>query len=176
MQVTKATWCMRKQCVPGSLSSSPSQEPGNKAKVICTVQALNPCNYLPAEVIIASPSRNKTVAVRWCPIDRYPAQRTTKGMVPRHLSLSICSYDASCNESDTEMAARRQGEVVMAYTPNLLRTCKSGVSSSFLFFVALFRLVYNTEFLFIAVEPGEATGRVAKVLCSAQLGMFLGLS
>ena len=31
MQVTKGTWCMREQCVPGSLSSSPAQEPGNEA-------------------------------------------------------------------------------------------------------------------------------------------------
>ena len=31
MQVTKGTWCMRKQCVPGSLSFSPAQEPGNEA-------------------------------------------------------------------------------------------------------------------------------------------------
>ena len=32
MQVTKGTWRMREQCVPGSLSSSPAQEPGNEAK------------------------------------------------------------------------------------------------------------------------------------------------
>ena len=31
MQVTKGTWRMREQCVPGSLSSFPTQEPGNKA-------------------------------------------------------------------------------------------------------------------------------------------------
>ena len=31
MQVTKGTWHMREQCVPGSLSSSPAQEPGNEA-------------------------------------------------------------------------------------------------------------------------------------------------
>ena len=33
MQVTKGTWGMREQCVPGSLSSSrsPAQEPGNEA-------------------------------------------------------------------------------------------------------------------------------------------------
>ena len=31
MQVTKETWRMREQCVPGSLSSSPAQEPGNEA-------------------------------------------------------------------------------------------------------------------------------------------------
>ena len=29
MQVTMGTWHMREQCVPGSLSSSPAQEPGN---------------------------------------------------------------------------------------------------------------------------------------------------
>ena len=29
MQVTKGTWRMREQCVPGSLSSSPSRDPGN---------------------------------------------------------------------------------------------------------------------------------------------------
>ena len=34
MQVTKGTLRMCKQCVPGSLSSSPTQEPGNEAKVI----------------------------------------------------------------------------------------------------------------------------------------------
>ena len=33
MQVTKGTWRMREQCVPGSLSSSPAQEPGNEAIV-----------------------------------------------------------------------------------------------------------------------------------------------
>ena len=33
MQVTKGTWHMREQCVPGSLSSSPAQEPGNEARV-----------------------------------------------------------------------------------------------------------------------------------------------
>ena len=33
MQVTKGTWHMREQCVPGSLSSSPAQEPGNEASV-----------------------------------------------------------------------------------------------------------------------------------------------
>ena len=32
MQVTKGTWRMREQCVPGSLSSSPAQEPGNAAR------------------------------------------------------------------------------------------------------------------------------------------------
>ena len=37
MQVTKGTWCMCEQCVPGSLSSSPTQEPGNKARVRCVV-------------------------------------------------------------------------------------------------------------------------------------------
>ena len=31
MQVTKGTWRMREQCLPGSLSSSPAQEPGNEA-------------------------------------------------------------------------------------------------------------------------------------------------
>ena len=32
MQVIKGTWRMRKQCVPGSLSSSPAQEPGNESR------------------------------------------------------------------------------------------------------------------------------------------------
>ena len=32
MQVTEGTWHMRKQCVPGSLSSSTAQEPGNEAR------------------------------------------------------------------------------------------------------------------------------------------------
>ena len=31
MQVTKGTWYMCEQCVPGSPSSSPTQEPGNEA-------------------------------------------------------------------------------------------------------------------------------------------------
>ena len=31
MLVTKGTWRMREQCVPGSLSSSPAREPGNEA-------------------------------------------------------------------------------------------------------------------------------------------------
>ena len=33
MQVTKGTWRMREHCVPGFLSSSPAQEPGNEASV-----------------------------------------------------------------------------------------------------------------------------------------------
>ena len=37
MQVTKGTWCMREQCVPGSLSSSPAREPGNEAKAACVI-------------------------------------------------------------------------------------------------------------------------------------------
>ena len=31
MQITKETWHMREQCVPGSLSSSPARKPGNEA-------------------------------------------------------------------------------------------------------------------------------------------------
>ena len=31
MQVTKGTWRIREQYVPGSLSSSPAREPGNEA-------------------------------------------------------------------------------------------------------------------------------------------------
>ena len=30
MQVTKGTWRMREQCVPGSLSSSHARQPGNE--------------------------------------------------------------------------------------------------------------------------------------------------
>ena len=37
MQVTKGTWRMREQCVPGSLSSSPAREPGNEARYIPTI-------------------------------------------------------------------------------------------------------------------------------------------
>ena len=32
MQVIEGIWHMREQCVPGSLSSSPAQEPGNEAR------------------------------------------------------------------------------------------------------------------------------------------------
>ena len=32
MQVTKETWRMHEQCVPGSFSSFPAQEPGNEAR------------------------------------------------------------------------------------------------------------------------------------------------
>ena len=31
MQVTKGTWRMREQCVPGSFFSAHAQEPGNEA-------------------------------------------------------------------------------------------------------------------------------------------------
>ena len=41
MQVTKGTWRMREQCVPGSLSSSPAQEPGNEAN--CDLEVLSVC-------------------------------------------------------------------------------------------------------------------------------------
>ena len=34
IQDTKGTWLMREQCVPGSLFSSPAQEPGNEAKLL----------------------------------------------------------------------------------------------------------------------------------------------
>ena len=34
MHVTKGTWRMREQCVPGSLSSSPAREPGNEAIMV----------------------------------------------------------------------------------------------------------------------------------------------
>ena len=40
MQVTKGTWCMREQCVPSSLSSSPAREPGNGAN--CLVSSPDP--------------------------------------------------------------------------------------------------------------------------------------
>ena len=40
MQVTKGTWRMRKQCVPGSLSSSPAREPGNEAKSLAATAGL----------------------------------------------------------------------------------------------------------------------------------------
>ena len=33
MQVTKGTWRMHEQCVPGSLSSSHAREPGSEATV-----------------------------------------------------------------------------------------------------------------------------------------------
>ena len=33
MQVTKGTWRIHKQCVPGSLFSSLAQEPGNEASL-----------------------------------------------------------------------------------------------------------------------------------------------
>ena len=39
MQVTKGTWRMREQCVPGSLSSSPAQEPGNEARDVVAPQS-----------------------------------------------------------------------------------------------------------------------------------------
>ena len=48
MQVTKGTWRMREQCVPGSLSSSPAQEPGNEARA-----AVGP--YLQLDCAIALP-------------------------------------------------------------------------------------------------------------------------
>ena len=37
MQVTKRTWRMHGQCVPGSLSFSPTQELGNEATVYLAV-------------------------------------------------------------------------------------------------------------------------------------------
>ena len=42
MEVTKETWRMREQCVPGSLSSSPAQEPGNEA---IPSHACSTCNF-----------------------------------------------------------------------------------------------------------------------------------
>ena len=37
MQVTKGTWRMREQCVPGPLSFSPAREPGNEAMLLPAV-------------------------------------------------------------------------------------------------------------------------------------------
>ena len=39
MQVTKGTWRMREQCVPGSLSSSHALEPGNEATMSLVYRA-----------------------------------------------------------------------------------------------------------------------------------------
>ena len=36
MQVTEELGTVREQCVPGSLSSFPTQEPGDEAKVMLT--------------------------------------------------------------------------------------------------------------------------------------------
>ena len=41
MQVTKGTWRMREQCVPGSLSSSYAREPGNEASMKWNLQTLS---------------------------------------------------------------------------------------------------------------------------------------
>ena len=38
MQVTKGTWRMCEQCVPGSLFSSLTREPGNEATLFQTLQ------------------------------------------------------------------------------------------------------------------------------------------
>ena len=46
MQVTKGTWRMREQCVPGSLSSSPAQEPGNEAIKVAAL-----CFYNDADTV-----------------------------------------------------------------------------------------------------------------------------
>ena len=43
MQVTKGTWRMREQCGPGSLSSSPAQEPGNEARVMFVFVQFSSC-------------------------------------------------------------------------------------------------------------------------------------
>ena len=40
MQVTKGTWHMREECVPGSLSSSHAREPGNEASNILVMSCL----------------------------------------------------------------------------------------------------------------------------------------
>ena len=42
MQVTKGTLRMRKQCVPGSLSSSHAREPGNEAKAKVDISDMLP--------------------------------------------------------------------------------------------------------------------------------------
>ena len=63
MQVTKGTWRMREQCVPGSLSSSPAQEPGNEASNglafihICDRLA---AKFTPLEVEKIVDKKNKT--------------------------------------------------------------------------------------------------------------------
>ena len=46
MQVTKGTWRMREQCVPGSLSSSHAREPGNEANCVCACSCAGRCIYV----------------------------------------------------------------------------------------------------------------------------------
>ena len=46
MQVTIGTWRMREQCVPGSLSSSPAQEPGNEARLSYNKERTESCHPL----------------------------------------------------------------------------------------------------------------------------------
>ena len=45
MQVTKGTWRMREQCVPGSLSTSPAQEPRNEATTLLKDGAADLFNF-----------------------------------------------------------------------------------------------------------------------------------
>ena len=54
MQVTKGIWRMREQCVPGSLSSSPAQEPGNEAKAHYDQDKLIPIKRRTSETILLS--------------------------------------------------------------------------------------------------------------------------
>ena len=42
MQVTKGTRRMREQCVPGSLSSSPTQDPGSEAIAVYATSIIKP--------------------------------------------------------------------------------------------------------------------------------------
>ena len=58
MQVTKGTWRMREQCVPGSLSSSPAQEPGNEASV------LHAGGFVKVMRAVAAESVHKVLTVR----------------------------------------------------------------------------------------------------------------
>ena len=63
MQVTKGTWRMHKQCVPGSLSSSPAQEPGNEATV---VQDFDIGMLLQLdESLMAHPAPKHAIATEW---------------------------------------------------------------------------------------------------------------
>ena len=46
MQVTKGTWRMREQCVPGSLYSTPAREPGNEAMLQYDINKVSRVKYL----------------------------------------------------------------------------------------------------------------------------------
>ena len=95
MQVTKGIWRMREQCVPGSLSSSPAQEPGNEAIAdtarlhIITTMLIGQRSLFVAEEWTRGEIKQKNHGTKKCQLDN---KRREGSLIPRpsHRPVFVC--------------------------------------------------------------------------------------